>query len=299
MLEKQYGKNEVIFREGDYGDRFYQIESGRVGVFAHYGEADERKVAEIGPGEYFGEMAVIEAYPRSATVVALEDVKALEITEESLNRYFRAQPDKIMALMKVLSSRLRDQTKEYQEVLETLDELGKTKKEERSESLLQRIRKFVDFYQNSHKDVFARSVESQREAQRPAGESDFKLELETYAPSTIIFREGEIGKCMYSVQKGVVGIYAGYGTREETKLSEVTADHFFGEMGMIENEPRSATAVAEEDGTCVEIIRPGELAELFEKNPFEVDMILRHLSARLRKTTRDYVEACGKVCEAS
>ena len=39
MLEKQYGKNEVIFREGDYGDRFYQIESGRVGVFAHYGEA--------------------------------------------------------------------------------------------------------------------------------------------------------------------------------------------------------------------------------------------------------------------
>ena len=124
------------------------------------------------------------------------------------------------------------------------------------------------------------------------------MNLENYGKSTVIFREGEIGKCMYALQSGLVGIYTDYGKHNEKKVAELTANRFFGEMGMLEDEPRSATAIAEEDDTCVEIIRPGDLEELFKKNPFEVDMLLRYLSGRLRKLDQDYTEACKSVYEA-
>ena len=299
MVEKQFGKNEVILKQGDYGDCFYQIVSGRVGVYTRFGEEDESKLNELGPDEYFGEMAVIDAYPRNATVVALDDeVKVLELSEDSLNRYFTEQPDKIVTLMKQLSSRLRSLTHEYDEVKAVLEEMKATKAEERSEGLLEKMLRFVRYYQNSHQNVFAKSVESQRET---AGikESGDHMNLEDYGKSTVIFREGEIGRCMYAIQSGLVGLYTDYGKHNEKKVAELTADRFFGEMGMLEDEPRSATAIAEEDDTCVEIIRSGDLAELFKKNPFEVDMLLRYLSGRLRKLDQDYTEACKAVYEAS
>ena len=68
-------------------------------------------------------------------------------------------------------------------------------------------------------------------------------------------------------------------------------------MGMVDNAPRSATAVALDDDTTVEIIHPDDFAELFEKNPYKVDMILKHLSNRLRKLTAEYYEVCGKIAE--
>ena len=80
--------------------------------------------------------------------------------------------------------------------------------------------------------------------------------------------------------------------------NEIKADGFFGEMGMIAQEERSATAIAEEDNTTVEIIRPEDLNTLFKENPSEVDMILRHLSSRLRKLTEDYMEACKRIYDA-
>ena len=97
---------------------------------------------------------------------------------------------------------------------------------------------------------------------------------------------------MFAVHGGAVGIYTNYGTALEKKLTTLYANTFFGEMGMLDLEPRSATAVAEEDGTIIEVIRPEDLEELFKSNPIEVDMILCHLSNRLRRLTKDYVAAC-------
>ncbi|GAA2031855.1 hypothetical protein GCM10009740_22280 [Terrabacter terrae] len=61
---------EVVFRQGDVGDRYYVIESGDVEVVG-----DGRVVATIGPGEGFGEIALLRRTPRTATVVALSDVR--------------------------------------------------------------------------------------------------------------------------------------------------------------------------------------------------------------------------------
>ena len=83
----------------------------------------------------------------------------------------------------------------------------------------------------------------------------------------------------------------------ENKLTTLYADSFFGEMSLICDEPRSATAVVEENETTLEIIRADDLEALFERNPLKIDMILSHLSNRLRKLTKDYAKACAIASE--
>jgi CRP-like cAMP-binding protein len=113
----------------------------------------------------------------------------------------------------------------------------------------------------------------------------------------IIFREGDPGNYMYAIHGGSVGIYLDYGTAQEKKLTTLYSNSFFGEMGLISEEKRSATAVVEEDGTLLETIRAESLESLFKSNPVKIDMILSHLSHRLRRLTLDYVKACRKAVE--
>ena len=120
METKRFKKGEVIFREGSLGSSMYEIESGSVGIYLAYGTADEKKLTALEAGRIFGEMAVIEVYPRSATAVALSDVEAREITTADLGEYFKSRPEKLMEIMRGLSRRLRELTTDYQEVCGTI-----------------------------------------------------------------------------------------------------------------------------------------------------------------------------------
>jgi hypothetical protein len=72
---------------------------------------------------------------------------------------------------------------------------------------------------------------------------------------------------------------------------------FFGEMGMIDDEPRSATAVAMED-TEVAVITPENFADFFKDNPEHIIYIMQNMSKRIRNLTNDYLDACRAVAEA-
>lgn len=100
---------------------------------------------------------------------------------------------------------------------------------------------------------------------------------------------------MYAVYSGTVGIYANYGTSEEKLLTELTSEEFFGEMGLIEGSPRSATAVALEKNTEVQVITADTFENYFKERPTKVYMIMQHMSHRLRKLTDDYMKACRTV----
>ena len=114
-----------------------------------------------------------------------------------------------------------------------------------------------------------------------------------------LFKQGEIGKCMYIVHSGKVAIYSNYGEANELRLQEVEPVACFGEMGMISGEPRSTTAVVEVSDTQVEIIRPEDLADLFRTNPAKIDMILKNMSYLLRTVTYEYFKACQEIYAAT
>ncbi len=289
MTKKQFKKGEVIFREGDTGDTLYQIEDGVVGIYASFGESDQQLLTELTKGKFFGEMASIEAYPRSATAVAKEDVTALEIGCNEVGDFFKDSPDRIIDIMRSLGGRLRDLTVDYDDVSAAIRELGGNAK---SESLSDRIKKFAGIYKNS-KNADKISQEALRKLNQSGHKDGFTTKVETYKKGTVIFKEGETGDCMYDIHFGSIGIYKEYGTPNEKLLTKLSVNEFFGELGMIDNVKRSGTAVVLEDDTMLEIIAPSDLKGLFEQNPPKVEMILEHLSYRLRKLTKEYMAACG------
>ena len=297
-FEKTFVDGDVIIREGDSGNTFFQLLEGNVAVFKNYGQADEVQVAVIEPGQYFGEMAVIETYPRSSTVVATGDVKVVEIPAEALNEYFTQNPDKILAIMEVFGSRIKKMTEDCNEAKKALDDVRRTNSRD----------KYLGFFaQMAQQSIYLTSKNFRLE--RPSAEelraasnlvsSQSANDGETYNYGTIIFKDGDIGKCMYILHSGKVGIYSKYGQVDELKLQEVEPVACFGEMEMLTGEGRDTTAVAEVGDTLVQNIRAEDLPGLFQTSPAKVDMILKNLSYRLRSITYDYFKACQEIYEFS
>jgi NTE family protein/lysophospholipid hydrolase len=86
-----YG-GEVLFREGEPGDYFCIVVDGRVRVTRAGARGDESRIAELGPGEIVGEMAVVTDEPRSATVVAVRDSHLARLTKAAFERFMVKQP---------------------------------------------------------------------------------------------------------------------------------------------------------------------------------------------------------------
>ncbi len=148
METKHYQKGETVFQELSYGNTMYEIKSGRVGVYLSYGKPDETKLTELEAGRIFGEMSVIEAYPRSATVVALEDVEALEVSAADIREYFGDRPDKLLEIIRSLSRRLRELTADYDEACAALGEWKSAEQQNapKRSGLADKLAKFAKAY---------------------------------------------------------------------------------------------------------------------------------------------------------
>ncbi|MBO4450676.1 MAG: cyclic nucleotide-binding domain-containing protein [Clostridiales bacterium] len=295
-INKTFADGEIIIKEGDLGDSFFQLLEGNAVVYLNYGLEGQVKLTELQPGQYFGEMAVIETYPRSSTVVAQGSASVIEIPGSELDSYFKENPDKIIAIMKHLGERLKIMTADYDEAKKILADMKADVGETKGNAFTAMIKKHVDFFKGIKYNMNKPSAEALRQANGKAAGAGAK-NVETYNKGTIIFKAGEIGKCMYILHGGSVGIYSNFGKEGQTRLTELFPNDCFGEMGMIAEETRSATAVVEADETYVEIIRPDDLEEMFKESPVKVDMILRHLSYRLRVLTFDYFNVCKEISE--
>lgn len=143
-----FQKDDVIFKQGDFAECMYDIVSGSVGIFVGYGTENETRLTVLKAGNFLGEMGLIEAYPRSATAVAMEATELREIGEKEFGEYFKGQPERLLEIMSQLSERLRDRTEDYEGACVVLDNLKATQKapEKRSRSLLERAKALAAFY---------------------------------------------------------------------------------------------------------------------------------------------------------
>ena len=296
LEEKTFKKGEVIIKEGDTGKSFYQLLEGRVGVYADYTKKEPFRLAILGAGEFFGEMAILEEYPRSATVVAESNVSVAEITEDEMNAYFEKNPDQIIELIKHLGNRIQSMASDYEEAEALLKEMRASDNGKNNASLFSKIKKHINTYQINKNKITEPSPDSLREAlDKVRGKESG--DIRSYSKGMIIFKEGNNDNCMYILHKGAVGMYSDYRRREEVKLAEMSAVAFFGEMGIISDGPRSVSAVAETGGTTVEIVHPEDLETMIKTCPEKIDMILRHLSYRLRRLNIDFIAACKEITE--
>jgi CRP/FNR family transcriptional regulator, cyclic AMP receptor protein len=107
MREREYPKNSVILFEDDPGDALYVVSAGQVKVVLIGEDGREVILSVLADGDFFGEMALIDDGPRSATVVAATDVTVVPISEKQFLFLVRETPFFALNVMRTLVRRLR------------------------------------------------------------------------------------------------------------------------------------------------------------------------------------------------
>ena len=110
LPKRNYESNDVIFEEGSPGDAMFLIESGRIKISQKVAEG-ENILAVLGKGDFFGEMALLDDGPRSASAIALEETILLEIGRDTFTELLmggsNVAPRMLVNTAKVVSERLR------------------------------------------------------------------------------------------------------------------------------------------------------------------------------------------------
>ncbi|CAB4918448.1 unannotated protein [freshwater metagenome] len=107
LTERAVAKGEIIFQEGEPGDRMYVILEGKVKLGQSSNDGRESLLAILGPGEMFGELSLFDPGQRTSTATALTDAVILALSNEQLRPWLAGRPEVAAALLQALARRLR------------------------------------------------------------------------------------------------------------------------------------------------------------------------------------------------
>lgn len=107
-VPRTFGSYQVVFREGDTSDTCYVIRSGHVRAVRGHMDGRSITLAQFGPGDFFGELAMLDEERRSATIETLEQTEAIAILGADMRRLLREHPDIAVKLIAALGRRLRE-----------------------------------------------------------------------------------------------------------------------------------------------------------------------------------------------
>jgi hypothetical protein len=110
VSQMHFASGETVFRQGDPGDFVYTIISGQVEVLKEDPEQGETVLTRLGPGQYFGEMALVSDTPRMATVRTLTPVDAMTMARADFTTLFNHLPDFRRIVEDVMKQRQADAT---------------------------------------------------------------------------------------------------------------------------------------------------------------------------------------------
>jgi CRP/FNR family transcriptional regulator, cyclic AMP receptor protein len=104
---RTYPKDTAIFYENEQGDSLFLIVSGRIKVTILGDDGREVILSTLGPGDFFGEMALLDNEPRSATAIAIIETELLSLSRSDFESFMTRNPSMSIALIRVLTARLR------------------------------------------------------------------------------------------------------------------------------------------------------------------------------------------------
>lgn len=107
-VERLFKKGEPLVKQGDSGLGLYVIVSGKVKIVKKTLTGDELEIAVMGRGDFFGEMTVLDSWPRSASVIAVEDTKCLILTAWEFKARLEEHPEIALKVLPVVVKRFRE-----------------------------------------------------------------------------------------------------------------------------------------------------------------------------------------------
>lgn len=113
----EHAGGEYIFREGDLGTEMYIIQLGQVEILKKQSNDEERQLAVLSQGDFFGEMSILEDLPRTASARAVQSCKLVQINGSTFDQMLRKNPEIAVRMMRKLSRRLRETDRMLRDVL--------------------------------------------------------------------------------------------------------------------------------------------------------------------------------------
>ena len=241
----------AFFTEGQASDRMYLLIEGEVALSREGKSLDIVRADEI-----FGEMAAITGQARTATATARSACKALTLDAQQFQRAVQANPEFALVLMGIMNNRLRL----------TLALMG------RNRSIAETgAREGARVFDKKMLDDLAAAMRV-----RPS---------QTYPAGRAIMKEGEPGLSMYIVMRGKVAVsIKGAGSIEPVVVERIGSGGVFGEMALVDQSPRAASAAAEEESLLLSISRNDFLSLVKTRPDFAVSL-LKAIAERLRHMT--------------
>ena len=271
-------KGKVVFHQGDPGDTMYIIQAGAVEVTQLQGD-QETVLALLERGDFFGEMALIDERPRSATVTAIQPTRLLPLTRTTLLERVRQDPGVASHLLRAMSHRIDQATHSLRNMVEGDEALRL--------ALAYRQKEF-----SSAEEILP------SEDHEPSSASETSSLLEAYiiqvddlslardesiwfGANEIIFSEGDPGDTMYIIAEGSVEIFQ-ESEGGKVVLARLGPRDLFGEIALLTDLPRTATALATQS-TRLLPIRQSEFFNRVKSDPELALYILQVLIMRLRR----------------
>ena len=113
---KEFPRGTVLFREGDPGKEMYVVQAGRVRISKRVGNF-EKVLTTLGPGEFLGEMSILNNKPRSATATCADPCKLLVIDAKTFEAMIRGNAEIAMRMIKKLADRLQETNEQIENLL--------------------------------------------------------------------------------------------------------------------------------------------------------------------------------------
>ena len=107
MSPSRLERGDILFHEGDQGDRLYVIGEGKIKLGRTSSDGRENLLAILGPGEMFGELSLFDPGPRTATATAVAETQVVSMGHEQLKEFLSTRPGVATALLAALARRLR------------------------------------------------------------------------------------------------------------------------------------------------------------------------------------------------
>jgi CRP/FNR family cyclic AMP-dependent transcriptional regulator len=273
---------EIVFDESDEGEELYLLETGSIKIRKET-PFGEQILSRISAGDFFGEMNFIDPASRSADAVCEEDCSLFSIRRSDLELLFEENKKVAVHFYWQFWKSLSIRTREANNLLKTFFEESSSQKK-------------TPLSQEEIAKSKAISIELDRKIQllQERGLSAKELRLlaafskeELYNREDLIFREGDKGDKLYIILDGKVRITKYIPGVGEEALAILEKGDFFGEMALIDNEPRSADAKAHINGTTVLTISREVLNEILSvdiESAYQfLSILCRILTQRLRE----------------
>jgi len=261
-----YNKGAYITIEGKTADQFYIIRSGKVRIEKELDIPEEDDDAILYPGDFFGVVSTMSNHPHVDNAVALDDCSLITVRSDQYSLLIEKNTPVAMKIINGFSKQVRL----LDQILTRLTFKSSVEADERhlfqvaeyyaqQNQFNQAFYAYYKYCVNNPNGLNVAMAKQRMEKIRPYAKTanlnpDTTKFIRQYPKDTMLFAEGESGPELFIIQKGSIRITK-IVDRNEVLLALLKSGDIFGEMALLENKPRSASAIAHEDSVLMAVNR--------------------------------------------